>query len=144
MRFSPTRIVLAVLACIVGAVLALPMLLARKADAHDALPLTADVTGRTVIANAQRIAAVGELQSDAKETDSAAAQDTSCADVEPVALPPAADAFEALTERAVPAGPAQHDPGLAALAYDPADALRAGPWPEPLILIERRRYHLRP
>lgn len=38
MRFLPTRIVLAALAFIVGAVLALPMLLARKAEAARDLP----------------------------------------------------------------------------------------------------------
>lgn len=126
MRFSPNRIVLATLAFIVGAVLALPMLLSRKAEAGDAPPkLEADV-------------GAGWLS--AADPDKAA--ERSC------------DRTEACLLTVVELGqksPSNSAPTPLAVLRDRIDRLAyvmapppETPWPDPQTIDSQRKYHLRP
>lgn len=139
MRLWPTRIVLAALALIVGAVLALPMLLSRKAEAGDSLPkLEADAgTGWLVAAS-----------HDTEAPHTAEMNDLSCGDAPEIAasLPLV---LVAGSDRSSPEAEAGTRPPTA--THSPlerrAEVLPSRPaasWPDPHTLDRQRKYHLRP
>lgn len=138
MRPAPTRFVLAVLTFIVGTVLALPMLLARKADAHDA-PLVLESGG------------VPALTAEAVVATEVAAGDAECG------LP------EDAPSTGTPSGPVRlgtGEPGSSWLVASSdhgafsrgrleraiyfVDERPAAGWPAPPSIDKQRKYHLRP
>lgn len=126
MRFSPTRIVLAALAFIVGAVLALPMLMSRKAEAGDAPPKLEAAAG-----GGWQLAA--ELDSSA---DRMCDRPTSCvlavAELGPRQWPDTVHAPLTVLHRPI---------DLLAYVLMPAPE---APWPDPQTFDRQRKYHLRP
>ena len=138
MRFSPTRIVLATLALIIGAVLALPMLLSRKAEAGDAPPkLEADVGAGWLIAAEPDTAAE-------RLCDSAQACLLTVAEIgQPqFSLIALAQAPPQLPDSA-PTPLAVLRTRIDQLAYVLAPPPEA-PWPDPQTIDRQRKYHLRP
>ena len=158
MRFSPTRIALAALACIVGAVLALPLLLARKSDACGVPLLAHGADGGAGIGRLVRNIETQRESLGKGGLELANAADGGGPDPSQAQAPrgglvgPACEADAVGDLRSAEASPDPTLPHQLEALADHIDRLMrrvaqaAIAWllPEPLILIERRMYHLRP
>ena len=141
MRCSPKRIALATLAFVVSAVLALPMLLVRKAEAGAPPKLEASSeTGWMRAADDREPGRESPVRdADSHETGCSGPLAPSCSSTLLVETGPTGVSVPVLSS-APPALPVQQ---FDRLAYASAETGEA-PWPDPHSIDRQRRYHLRP
>lgn len=144
MRFSLPRFVLTAVACVVGAVLALSMLLARKAEACSALPVA--TLEDAAIKSALRSRAAGEDQFAVLGEPELILDQVAAPSARPDAAGDTAELW-AVASNVVLALPEQPEAPFWRQDMDVwqrAHAHDVIAFPQPLTIKEKRKYHLRP